>query len=317
MRKIVLLCTLTLLVALNTNVLADRRTSSQQSQQLTGTVNLAVNGDAPADKYPNLTYGIQLNFRDDRANPRFIQIYDANAVGSPSLETNPSIPRFVPNAFRQYMRTMGFKIDSDPSTDYIMSVTLGEFHADYLSGIGWTGIVVMSVKVSDHDQKVVFPETEVEGRSNLAGSPYASGIANYVINQAFTEALKDINWDRIAFNLHKPKAETKESAEEKVRKTPIFWSIDSRPAGADIYWRVSSSTDEVKNQNSKYLGTTQYEATEALTIKGLTFDNASQVEIVIKCEKEGYGPQTKKINVSSALDEKEILMFFKLNKLED
>ena len=58
-------------------------------------------------------------------------------------------------------------------------------------------------------------------------------------------------------------------------------------------------------------------ATEALNIKGLTYDNASEVEIVIKCEKDGYATQTKKVSVSSALDEKEILMFFRLVKLEN
>ena len=41
----------------------------------------------------------------------------------------------------------------------------------------------------------------------------------------------------------------------------IHWSINSRPQGADIYWRVISKTPEVKNQNSKYLETTPYEGT--------------------------------------------------------
>ena len=279
-------------------------------------INLGLLGNAPADKFANMAYGIRLLFRDDRANTNFIQVYDAGSQ-KPMVTVNPSVPQFVPSAMRQYMSTMGFVMDSDPSTDYIMEVTLSEFHCDFLSGLGWTGVVMMNIKVLDHTQKLVYPSAEVVGRANQNGSPTAVGIGNYVINQAMMNALKDIEWDRIAFYLHKPKSETKGNDEDKIKKTPIFWSIDSRPQGADIYWRVSSSTDAVKNQNSKYLGTTQYEATEALNIKGLTFENASEVEIVIKCEKEGYAPQTKKINASSALDEKEILMFFKLNKLEE
>ena len=316
MKRILSLLVVLIVAVLCVPVWAGRK-PQQQSQHLSGTINLALTSSAPEDKYPNLAYGVQLNFRDDRANSRFIHVYDASATQQPDLTVNPAIQRFVPNAIRQYMRTMGFRMDSDPSSDYFMEVELNEFHADYLSGVGWSGVVLMTVKVTDHEQKTVFPATEVEGRSNMSGSPYVEGFANHVINQAFAEALKDVDWDRIAFNLHKPKTEDKTSSEDKIRKTPIFWSIESRPQGADIYWRVSSSTDEVKNQTSKYLGTTQYEATEALNIKGLTFDNASEVEIVIKCEKDGYASQTKKVNVSSALDEKEILMFFKLVKNEE
>lgn len=293
--------------------------SQSQQTQTQSVINLGLLGNAPADKYTDLGYGIRILYREDRANTNIIQVFDASASQLPSYSVNPSIPKFVPNAMRQYMRTMGFSLDSDPSTDYIMEVTLNEFHCDYLSGLGWTGVVMMNIKVLDHTQKLVYPSTEVQGRVSQNGSPYALGVANYVINQAMLAALQDIEWDRIAFYLHKPQAKTdnKEAAEEQVRKTPLFWSIDSRPQGADIFWRVSSSTDDVKNQNSKHLGTTQYEATEALNIKGLTYDNASQVEIVIKCEKDGYAPQTKKVSASSALDEKEILMFFKLVKLDD
>ena len=102
----------------------------------------------------------------------------------------------------------------------------------------------------------------------------------------------------------------------KNQPAPIHWNIDSRPQGADIYWRVVSSTPEVKNQNFKYLGTAPYEATEALNISGLTTDNAIDVQIVVKCEKDGYYTQTKKLSLSSILDEKELSIFFKLVKEE-
>ena len=102
----------------------------------------------------------------------------------------------------------------------------------------------------------------------------------------------------------------------KNQPAPIHWSIDSRPQGADIYWRVVSSTPEVKSQNFKYLGSSPYEATEQLNISGLTTDNAGEVQIVVKCEKDGYYAQTKRFALSSILDEKELSVFFKLVKEE-
>lgn len=102
----------------------------------------------------------------------------------------------------------------------------------------------------------------------------------------------------------------------KNRPAPIHWSIDARPQGADISWRVVSSTPEVKSQNFKYLGTAPYEATEQLNIAGLTTENAGEVQIVVKCEKDGYYAQTKRFSLSSVLDEKELSIFFKLVKEE-
>lgn len=92
----------------------------------------------------------------------------------------------------------------------------------------------------------------------------------------------------------------------------VHWSINSRPQGADIYWRVISKTPEVKNQNSKYLETTPYEGTETLNIPGLTRENAGNVQIEIKVEKNGYYTQTKKFNLSSLMDEGDVSIMFKL-----
>lgn len=109
---------------------------------------------------------------------------------------------------------------------------------------------------------------------------------------------------------------TPQYVKPKSQPAPIHWSIDARPQGADIYWRVVSSTDEVKSQNFKYLGTAPYEATENLNITGLTKENASEVQIVVKCEIEGYYGQTKRFALSSILEEKELSIFFKLVKEE-
>ena len=92
----------------------------------------------------------------------------------------------------------------------------------------------------------------------------------------------------------------------------VHWNINSRPQGADIYWRVISKTSEVKNQNYKYLETTPYEGSETLDIKGLTYNNAGLVQIEVKCEKNGYYTQTKKFDVLSLIDDNDVSTMFKL-----
>lgn len=94
----------------------------------------------------------------------------------------------------------------------------------------------------------------------------------------------------------------------------VRWDVQSRPQGADLFWRVVSRTPEVKSTNNKYLQTTPYEATKALDIKGLTAEAASNVSIIIRCEKGGYLPQEKEFNVRMVLDQEEISAFFRLIK---
>lgn len=308
----------TILTIISVSVISYGAKKNPVQQPQAFTFNLALVSLPQADKYANLDYGIRLNVQDVRANQRILQIYDASPINIPSATANPSISSFVPESVRRYIRIMGFNLDADVATDYLMQLDIKEFHVDYLYGVGWNGTVIMDMKVYDHNHTLVYPTVEISGRATIDGNATSGMAANIALNNAYVNALADADWDKIAFFLHKPKTENnKDVEEEKVRKTPLFWSIDSRPQGADIFWRISSATDDVKNQNPKYLGTTLYEATEALNIKGLTYENASQVEIVIKCEKDGYAPQTKKVSVSSALDEKEILMFFRLVRLEE
>ncbi|MBP3586587.1 MAG: hypothetical protein J6J29_03735 [Paludibacteraceae bacterium] len=284
-----------------------------------GLLNLAITENPIADKYANMDYGIRLNVVDARAKMALVHVYDASTISVPQFTANPSVNSFVSESMRRYMRTMGFNLDADPSTDYWMEVSLTEFHVDYLSGIGWSATVMMSVKVLDHNRTLVYPTVEVAGRYNMTGSAYSKDIANRVLNQAYTEALKDIDWDRIAFFLHRassPKQEPNKQVTGEgntaLEHLTIHWDVNSRPQGADIFWRVISSTPEVKNQNYKYLQTTPYETTEVFDIKGLTYNNAGNVQIEIKCEKTGYYTQSKKFNVSSIIEEKEISAFFRL-----
>lgn len=101
-----------------------------------------------------------------------------------------------------------------------------------------------------------------------------------------------------------------------LENTIVRWDVQSRPQGADIFWRVVSKTPEVKSTNNKYLMTTPYEATKALDIRGLTYQTSGNVRIILRCEKDGYMPQEKEFDVRMVLDQEEISAFFRLVKEE-
>ena len=102
-----------------------------------------------------------------------------------------------------------------------------------------------------------------------------------------------------------------------LEQTIIRWDVQSRPQGADVFWRVVSKTPEVKSTNNKYLQTTPYEATKALDIRGLTYQTAGNVRIILRCEKDGYMPQEKEYDVRMVLDQEEISAFFRLVKEDE
>ncbi|MBR6439598.1 MAG: hypothetical protein IKS65_10560 [Bacteroidales bacterium] len=116
------------------------------------------------------------------------------------------------------------------------------------------------------------------------------------------------------------KKESKDMAYETdntaLEQTIVRWDVQSRPQGADIFWRVVSKAPDVKSTNNNYLMTTPYEATRALDIKGLTNQNASNVRIILRCEKDGYLSQEKEFNVRMVMDQEEISAFFRLVKEE-
>lgn len=100
-----------------------------------------------------------------------------------------------------------------------------------------------------------------------------------------------------------------------LESTVIRWYVESSPKGADVYWRVVSSTPQVKNTNQNFLGSTPYESTETFDIKGLTYNNSGNVQIEISCEKNGYITQKKRFNLRQVIDQKEIST--KINLVKD
>lgn len=113
-----------------------------------------------------------------------------------------------------------------------------------------------------------------------------------------------------------PKVTRDNSGATDLENTIVRWDIQSRPQGADIFWRVVSTTPDVKSTNNKYLMTTPYEATKTLDINGLSYKTSGNVRIILRCEKDGYMSQEKEFNVRMILDQEEISAFFRLVKEE-
>ncbi len=282
-------------------------------------VNLALIKDAPSNVFLDLDYGVRISVNDERATENILKKYDASTTSKPNLNVEPDVNSFVSESMRQYMRTMGFKLDANVSTDYMMQVTITEFNVSYLSGLGWSGMVKMNVEVYDHNRKLVYPNVPISGRANKSGSSTDWSLASVAINTAYVKALEDIDWDRIAYFLHGSNPDKKVTGDgtTALEKSVIRWYITSKPQGADVYWRVVSSTSDVKNTNQNFLGSTPYESTETLDIKGLKMNNAGNVQIEVSIEKDGYVTQKKRFNVEQVIDQKEISTKFNLVKEDE
>ena len=290
------------------------------------TINLALVKNAQPNRYVNLDYGIKVNINDDRAYEkasRIVYKHDNYLTSVPQVNVYPEVVSFVSESMKRYMRTMGFNLDSDIATDYLLTVSLKEFNVNYLSGTGWSGIVTMEIEVYDNNRQLVYPHVSIIGRSNRQGGGNDYSIATDVINTAYVNALEDIDWDRIAFFLDRASSPALEgnkqvqgSGNTSLEHQVIRWYIDSSPKGADVTWRVVSSTSDVKNTNMNYVGSTPYESTETFDIKGLTFNNSGDVQIEVSCEKAGYITQKKRFNLRQVIEQKEISTKFNLVKEE-
>lgn len=292
-------------------------------------VYLRMSEDGQRARFVNLDKGVRLNVKDNRRYTGLVRKFDPNPLFSQikdNGEANTAVSRqdmadFVDESMRGYMRDLGFRINSDLNTDYIMDVTVQEYGIGYYSGLGWSGVVRLGVEMYNADNKLVYPQVECVGKFTSNVSPQDESAPTMVLDNAFCRALADVDWERIASFLKKsapaaaaPAQATAAAAQESLSDVIIRWYIISKPQGADLSWRVVSSTPDVKNTNTNFIGNTPYESTESFDIKGLTMDNAGSVQIEVTCEKEGYLPQRKRFNLRQAIDQKEISAKFNLVK---
>lgn len=242
----------------------------------------------PQQRFDNIVYGIRLVVTNEA--PAFANF-------------SPSVESFVKESMKRYMRQMGFQMDVNSSTDYVMNITVKQFEDHRTS---------MEITIYDPSHTEVY---------SSATSAYAATINYY--NKPYANALEKIDWESIAYLVQQRRlpeqeqtAQVKGQGNTALEHTILNWEVTSRPAGADLYWRVISSTPDVKNTNKNYKATTPYESTESFDIRGLTYQNSGDVQIELTCEKPGYLTQKKVFNVRMALDQKSINAHFSLVKDE-
>ena len=315
MKKVLVLLVVLIAISLQSCVVTTQTVNPTKAN----VVNLALIKEAQSNRFMFLDYGIRLNVADNRPNDNILRKYDASTTYTPIVNVEPDVRSFVDDSMRHYMRTLGFNFDADIRTDYMMQVNITDFNVSYLSGAGWSGTVKMNIEVYDNHRTLVYPNVPVSGRATKAGVSNDWALASIALNNAYANALADVDWDLIAFLLNKdnPNKQVSGDGTTGLEKNVIRWFVTSQPKGADVYWRVVSSTPDVKNTNRNYLGTTPYESTETLDIKGLKTNNLGNVQIEVTCERAGYLEQTKRFSLQQVVDQKEISTKFNLVKEDE
>ena len=259
--------------------------------------------------FSNLTKGLQIH-----------------VVGTQPVGVNTSTAYLLSNRSffeaptARYANSMGFEEMSSKS-NYHLYITINK--ADIINFSN--AIVELGVCLKNPQGVEEFSQKHISTNAN--GYAFVKKGRNYVfqfaLDEAYTQALEQINWNRIASFLRteqlpkdEPQKPVQGLGDTALEQTIIRWDVQSRPQGADITWRVVSKTPEVKTTTEKYLQTTPYEATKSLDIRGLTYQTAGDVRIILRCVKDGYMPQEKEYNVRMVLDQEEISAFFRLVKEE-
>ena len=229
----------------------------------------------------------------------------------------PTVSAFAEEETKKYMQKMLFEIGND--SEYLLNIDVKTFNIAWVDKKSVECKVVLNYRITNTAGETVMPIRTVASYKSLGHNEnFGIGLGN-----AYGDALNKIEWDRIAGYLKVAKtakqeknAQVKGAGDTALEHTVIRWFIQSSPQGADVSWRVVSSTPDVANTNSNFVGTTPYESTESFDIRGLTYDNSGNVQIEVSCEKQGYLTQRKRFNLRQAIDQKEISAKFNLVKDE-
>lgn len=282
-----------------------------------------------SERFGNLDYGIRIQVRNDAQMDQALYVSELpskEAATLPNFNMEESLESCTEQYLDSYATGLGLKVGSSPNTDFILQVTIKDFRLRireynvkkklYSS----SGAMVISWELLDADNQQVILSSTSTGRAN------ANSLNDlvYPLNESFVKSLNGIDWDRIASKLKIAKTARQEKNKEvtgagntALEHTVIRWYIISKPQGADVSWRIVSSTPDVANTNANFVGNTPYESTESFDIKGLTYNNSGNVQIEVTCEKDGYLPQKKRFNLRQAIDQKEISAKFNLVKEDD
>ncbi len=256
---------------------------------------------SPQQQFYDLTTGLQVRVEPTQPQPSMDKTI--RSMSNLGVFQTPTIT---------YVKSMDFK-EMNSGQDYTLTIRLTRVDINT-----WNGQVdvTLGVKLTDASGSSVFNQESMTSETNAVAVDKA-------LNEAYTRALEQINWMQIASFLKVEKLAKKEPTKQveglgttALEQTIVRWDIQSRPQGADIFWRVVSKTPDVKSTNNKYLTSTPYEATKAIDIRGLTYQTAGNVRIILRCEKDSYLPQEKEYDVRMVIDQEEISAFFRLVKEE-
>ena len=278
----------------------------------------------PEVKFNNIKQGL---FIQASSNVENSEIYDLSQLSEKDRKKTlkkvqftfkPDVSYFFEESFKNYVSKSGFQLSYDRNGSYTLKAKLKEFKCT--DGIGGAPCTVVIEWALINPERITVLDGEAKGRQVLSPGQLIPDI----LDKAYEKALSDIDWHGIARYLGNSTSQTDEKEKSvngdgstDLEHTVIRWYIISNPQGADVSWRVVSSTPDVKNTNSKFVGTTPYETTESFDIKGMKYNNSGNIQIEITCEKSGYLPQTKRFNLRQAIDQKEISVKFNLVKDTD
>lgn len=137
---------------------------------------------------------------------------------------------------------MGFDLNTDINTDYMLQLEITQYQISYLSGMGWMGTVCFDIQIFDENRSQVYPRTAITGRSSISANYNDFTNAAKALNEAYVKALENVDWNRIAYFLKRADSPAGEknkqvtgSGDTALEHTIIRWYIDSAPKGADVY----------------------------------------------------------------------------------
>lgn len=284
-----------------------------------------VSSGRPDVRFNDVPCGVYVSTKCDQDNS---QIHDTSELTPKmrkkvakmvSFRFTPDISEFFNESFKKYVRNTGIPTGSDRNNDYYLNAKLREYKI--MDNIGSAKCsVIIEWELENPNNRVVLDGT---AKGNYTMSP-GQNIVD-ALDKAYSKALEDINWREIVAELKNSQPDSKRADQEKQKQvtgdgdtalehTVIRWYIVSSPNGADVSWRVVSSTPDVKNTNASYVGTTPYETTESFDIRGLKWENSGNVQIEITCDKPGYLPQRRRFNLRQAIEQREISAKFNLVK---
>lgn len=277
-------------------------------------------------RFGNLDYGLRIEVHNEVDDYHIVDLKELptkEVAIFPQVHFDQSLLASTEQILYEYASSLGFDMSSDFESSYILSVTIKDCSLKVRAfnpkrnEFRSSGAVIIRWELLDPDHKPVIGPMTSSGHAT-ANTQQNIGLP---VREAYLKAIEGIDWNRIAPALKISKRASQEKNKQvsgagntALEHSVIRWYIISKPQGADVTWRVISSTPDVANTNGNYVGTTPYESTESFDIRGLTYNNSGNVQIEITCEKPGYIPQKKRFNLKQAIDQKEISAKFTLVK---